>query len=86
MRKKVGSFSKGLGTTVLKSALAAVVMLCAVEGLNFVIPENGDIIMRAVRLFVPVGAGLAVYYIMAVILKIKPVVEFAGKILKRGKR
>ncbi len=86
MRKKVGSFAKGLGTTVLKSALAAVVMLCAVEGLNFVIPENGDIIMRAVRLFVPVGAGLAVYYIMAVILKIKPVVEFAGKILKRGKR
>ncbi|MBQ7875870.1 MAG: murein biosynthesis integral membrane protein MurJ [Clostridia bacterium] len=86
MRKKVGVFAKGLGVTILKSIIASLVMLCVVEGLNFVIPETGDFIMRAVRLFVPVGAGLVVYYIMAVILKIKPVTQFTAKILKRGKQ
>ena len=71
--------------TVLKCIIASLIMLCAVEALNFVIPAGGGILMRAVRLFVPVGAGLLVYYIMAVILKINPVVDFTGKILKRGK-
>lgn len=86
MRKKVGSFAKGLGVTALKSTIASLVMLCAVEGLNLVIPEGTDLMMRAVRLFVPVGAGLIVYYIMAVMLKIKPVTQFTAKILKRGKQ
>lgn len=85
IRKKVGCYAKGLGMTVLKCTIASLIMLCAVEALNFAIPAGGGILMRAVRLFVPVGAGLLVYYIMAVILKIKPVVDFTGKILKRGK-
>ena len=84
IRKKVGPFAKGLGTAVLKSVLAAFVMLLCVEGLNFVIPAKADFVMRAIRLVVPVGAGVCVYVAMAFILKIKPVTEFLEKILKRG--
>lgn len=85
MRRKTGPFAKNLGMTVLKSVIASVGMLVVVEGLNFVIPAADGLIMRAVRLFVPVMAGVLVYYVMAVILKIKPVIDFTGKILKRGR-
>lgn len=85
IKKKTGSYAKGFGLTVCKCIAASVVMLIAVEGLNMVMPDTGSLIMRVLRLFVPVGAGLIVYYIMAVILKIKPVMEFTGKILRRGK-
>ncbi|MBR5535020.1 MAG: murein biosynthesis integral membrane protein MurJ [Clostridia bacterium] len=85
IKKKTGSYAKNLGKTALKCIMASFVMLLCVEGLNMLIPDAPNVIMRAIRLFVPVGAGLLVYYIMAIILKIKPVTEFTGKILKRGK-
>ena len=84
MKKKVGAFAKGLGATVLKCTAASVVMLFAVEALNALIGESGGVIMRAVRLFVPVGCGLIVYYIMAIVLRITPVTEVVRKILRRG--
>lgn len=84
MKKKVGSFAKGLGITILKSTIASLIMLFAVEALNLLIGESGGIIMRAVRLFVPVGCGLIVYYLMAVLLKITPVTGVVRKILRRG--
>ncbi len=86
IRKKIGTFAKGFGLTLVKCVIASVVMLFAVEGLNLLIPAESTIVMRAVRLFVPVGCGLLVYYIMAIALKIGPVTDFTGKILKRGRR
>lgn len=84
IKKKVGTFAKGFGTLLVKCTIAAAIMLVAVEALNALIPAADAIAMRAIRLFVPVGCGLLVYYVMAVILKITPVTEFVRKILRRG--
>lgn len=84
IKKRIGSFAKGLGIVIIKCVIAALVMLLAVEQLNSIIPASTDIVMRAVRLFVPVGVGVILYYIMAVILKIAPVTDFVRKILRRG--
>lgn len=86
IKKKVGTYLKGFGTLLIKCIIASIVMLVCVEGLNAVIPQGSDLLMRMVRLFVPVGVGLIVYYVMALVLKITPVIEFTGKILKRGTR
>ncbi|MGM9551171.1 MAG: murein biosynthesis integral membrane protein MurJ [Clostridia bacterium] len=84
IKKKIGPFAKGFGTVFVKCIIASFVMLLAVELINSVIPETATLVMRAVRLFMPVGCGLVVYYIMAVILKITPVTGFVRKILRRG--
>lgn len=84
IRKKIGAFAKGFGTLLVKCIAASVVMFVAVELLNCVIPVGASLGARAVRLFVPVGCGVAVYYVMAVILKITPVTDFVRKILRRG--
>ncbi len=84
IRKKIGTFAKGFGTLLVKCIAASIVMLVAVELLNGIIPVDTSLLMRAVRLFVPVGCGVIVYYVMAVILKITPVTDFVRKILRRG--
>ena len=86
IKRQVGTFAKGLGMLIVKCIIASVVMLLAVEGLNLIMPAGSGIVDRCIKLIVPVGAGLVVYYIMALILKIKPVTEFTAKILKRGKQ
>lgn len=84
LRKKVGPFAKGLFTLIVKCLISSAVMLMAVEAVNRVLAgTDASILMRAARLFVPVAAGLIVYYVMALILKIAPVTEFAGKITAR---
>ncbi len=85
LRKKIGSFAEGLGTLLLKCVVSSVVMLIVVEIVNAAFAGLGDaLLMRIIRLFVPVGAGLLVYYIMALILKIAPVTDFTKKLLRRG--
>lgn len=86
MKRKVGSFAKGLGTTFVKSTLASCVMLAAVVALNNIIPDGASIVMRAVKLFVPVVCAVVLYFAMALCLKIKPVIQFAEKIPKRGRK
>lgn len=84
IKKKVGSFAKGLGVLLVKCIAASVVMLGVVEGVNMLLPQSDAVIMRAVNLFVPATAGVVSYLILAIILKIKPVTDFVGKILRRG--
>ncbi len=84
VKKNVGEFAKGFGLTIVKCTFASLVMLCAVEGMNFVIPMSASLLMRAVRLFVPTLCGLIVYGVMAVVLKITPVTDVLKKFLRRG--
>lgn len=84
IKKRVGAYAKGLGLLILKCIGASVVMLLAVEGLNSIINISGGLVARIINLFVPVAAGLVTYAVMAVVLKIKPVTDFAQKILRRG--
>lgn len=92
IKKKVGSFAKGLGVVLIKCIIASIVMLLAVEGLNMVVPMwvnsflpwEASLVERCINLFLPATAGLVVYVIMAVILRIKPVTDFINKILRRG--
>ncbi len=86
IKKKVGAYAKGLGTTIVKCIIAALVMLLAVELLNAVIPDSAEIVMRAVKLFVPVLVGVIVYVIMAFILKITPVTQVIFKFLKKDNK
>lgn len=86
VKKKVGSFAKGLGMMIVKCLVASAVMLLVVEALNYALPHPAvtSIFIRCVNLFIPAGFGLITYYVMAVILKIKPVTDFVKKILRRG--
>jgi putative peptidoglycan lipid II flippase len=84
LKRKIGSFAKGLGVIIIKCVVASLVMLIAVIFLNNLLAAGGSgIMMRAIRLFAPALAGLIVYYIMALILKIAPVTEFTAKIFGR---
>lgn len=86
VRKKIGSFARGLGGTIVKTLCASAVMLLAVEAVGGAIEEGSSLAMRLCKLFVPVACGVGVYVIMALVLKIKPAEDIAKKILKRGKK
>lgn len=84
VKKKVGTFAKGLGMLILKCVISSLVMFFIVEFLNAILPDTGSLVSRIINLFVPVGAGACVYVIMAVVLKITPVTEIVSKFLRRG--
>lgn len=86
IKKKVGAYAQGLGKTIIKCVAASLVMLVVVELLNRIIPVSESIVMRAVRLFVPVVSGVLVYVAMAFVLKITPVTQFIYNFLKRGSK
>lgn len=86
VRKKIGTFAKGLGVLIVKSIIASLIMFLVVELLNALLPDAGTVVSRIISLLVPVGAGALVYVIMAVVLKITPVTELLFKFLKRGEK
>ncbi len=86
IKKKVGAYAKGLGLTILKCVIASVVMLALVELLNIWLPASETVLMRCVRLFVPVISGALGYVIMAFVLNIKPVKQIMLNVLKRGRK
>lgn len=83
IKKKVGTYAKGLGATILKCALASFVMLLVVELLNGFLPDSSQIVMRAIKLFVPVVVGVIIYVVMAFVLKITPVTQIISKFIKK---
>lgn len=83
IRKKIGAYAKGLGTMIAKCIVSSVIMLIAVELLNIILPESPSILMRIIKLFVPVTAGLVVYTVTAFILKVGPVTEIISKLVNR---
>lgn len=86
LKKKIGSYLKGFFAKFLKGVIAAAVMgvvVClAVRGVNVMIPADG-IIYRIIKLFIPVAAGVAVYGIMLLILRVDVAVAAVKKVLKK---
>ncbi len=75
LRREIGTFGEGMGKTFFKSLAASAIMFLAVSGLNgwmaAACPAD-TLLMRGVRLFVPVMCGVIVYGIMAVLLGFLP--------------
>ncbi len=90
LRKRIGSFAPGVGKTVAKSLLAAIVMFLAVtfvDGTLASVGTNG-VLWRILRLGTDCCSGVLVYLILAVLLRISQVTDTAksiiNKLLKRG--
>lgn len=90
LRKRIGNFAIGVGKTVLKSLLAAVVMFAFVTALHTLIAPLGtdSVLWRILRLGTECLGGVLVYFIMAMLLRITQVTDTVknviSKLLKRG--
>lgn len=90
LRKKIGSFAAGLGTTLIKSLFAAVVMFFAVSVLRHFTASFGDggVILRILHLGILCLSGIAVYFVMALLLRITQITDAVkgvlAKLRKRG--
>lgn len=90
LRRKIGAFAKGLGTTLVKCLIAALVMACAVFAVNAGLDAafaSDSVFVRLVKLAVPACVGVLVYGVMVLLLRVnavKPVLEKAKSILRRG--
>ncbi len=75
LRKKIGSFGKGLGMTFIKSVLAAAVMFVCVLAINRFLAGAlpGDaLVLRLVRLGAPCILGVLIYGVLALCLGLMP--------------
>jgi len=89
LRRKVGSISKGMIKYFVKCFTAAAVMFCAVVLLNGVLDTKlsaDTLLIRLVKLFVPTGAGVIVYALMGIVLKIDYILNIFKSIMGRFKR
>lgn len=87
LRKKVGSYAPTLGGTFVKCVISSAVMFLAVIGVRMLLGSEGDsLVLRLVRLFVPVVVGVVVYGVTALLLKTEPVREIFGSVIKKVRK
>ena len=91
LRKKIGQYCKGLGTNFVKCVISGIIMAAAVIAVNYGLDNvltADSLVVRLVKLGVPVCVGVAVYAVMIVILKVdavKPIVDLIKrKLFKRA--
>lgn len=91
LRKKIGQYCKGLGTNFVKCVISGIIMAAAVIAVNYGLDNvlaADSLVVRLVKLGVPVCVGVAVYAVMIVILKVdavKPIVDLIKrKVFKRA--
>ncbi len=86
LKGKIGSYLSGFFVKFLKGAISAAVMGIAayftVTWLNSLLPYAG-IIERILKLIIPAGAGVIVYAVMLVILRVDIATAAVKKLLKR---
>ncbi len=86
LRKKIGTFSKGLGKDMLKSLIASLVMAVAViftiRLLNSSLFSD-TFLIRIFKLGIPALIGAVIYFIFAYIFKVEQVKAYTDKFLKR---
>ena len=91
LRRKIGQYCKGLGTNFVKCVISGIIMAIAVIavklGLDSILSAD-TLIIRLVKLGVPVCVGVAVYAVMVIILKVdavKPIVDvIKRKVFKKA--
>lgn len=89
LRKKIGRFGMGLGTTLCKSVVAAVAMFAVVSALQHFTAHLGDanVLWRILHLGLLCVSGVVVYFVMALILRISQITDAVkGAISKFRKR
>lgn len=76
LRRRIGAYAAGLGKTLVLCVLASLVMSAVVAVvyalLAAALPQN-TVPMRLVKLALPVGAGVLVYAVMVVLLRVPAV-------------
>ncbi len=83
LKKKVGAYASGLGTEILKSLAAGVLMATAVYFVNILLGTlfvSDAFALRVLKLGIPAFAGVVVYAIFGYAFKIGAVREYASKI------
>lgn len=91
LRKKIGQYCKGLGTNFVKCVISGIIMAAAVIAVNYGLDNvlaADSLVVRLVKLGVPVCVGVAVYAVMVVVLRVdavKPIVDLIKrKLFKRA--
>ena len=91
LRKKIGQYCKGLGTNFVKCVISGIIMAAAVIAVNYGLDNvltADSLVVRLVKLGVPVCVGVAVYAVMVVVLgvdAVKPIVDLIKrKLFKRA--
>lgn len=89
LKRKIGSYGVGLLKQIIKSLFISILMWLLVffilKGLNLIFTGDSFII-RIIKLGTPAFIGAVFYLILAYILKISLIRDFADKILKRNKK
>ena len=86
LKGKIGQYCKGLGTNFVKCLLSGIIMSASVMAVSFGLDRlltADTLIIRLVKLGVPVCTGVAVYGIMVVILGVDAVKPIVGVIKRK---
>lgn len=76
LRKKIGAYAEGLGRTLIKCMLAALIMAAVVVFVNYgmtaALPSQ-SVSARLIKLAVPVFAGIVTYGAAVILLRVEAV-------------
>ena len=84
MRKKIGTFAKGMGREIIKSIVCSFCMMLIVYAVNCALGQAlgaDTFAIRLVKLITPAFFGVAFYIIFGFILKIEIIETYAKKLL-----
>lgn len=90
LRKKIGTYCKGLGTSFVKCVISGIIMAAAVIAVNAGLDKAlaaDTLIVRLIKLGVPVISGVAVYAVMVVVLRVdavRPIVDTIKRKMKKS--
>mgnify|MGYP003306785061 FL=1 len=87
LKKEILFFGGGLMPTTVQSILGSAVMSAAVIAVHRLLAgmlTSGSIFDRALLVFVPMVAGMIVYFALTWLMKAQPIRAFLDPILKRG--
>jgi len=87
LRRRIGRFGFALGETVIKSIVSAAVMGAAVFGVYYLMRDmtlGGVVVSRALRVLLPTGCGVVVYFILSIILRTPPLGAVLNKLKGRA--
>ena len=89
LRRRIGAFGHSLTETAVKSAVSSAVMGAAVFGVYFLLSRGGlegsSVGRRALCTVVPTIAGVAVYFVLSLVLKNPPLAKFTDKLFRNRK-
>jgi len=84
MRKKIGPFGIGkFAVTALKSAIASGIMMAVVFAVNWCFSRmsfGSLFIDRGIKLFIPAGIGVVIYFAATYLLKVEEAVDALKKV------